>query len=91
MPNAFNPDGGNVAERRMNSFGPNNWGLEIEDFRIYNRWGEQVFIKGDDGYRWDGNLNGKPQPQGVYVYFIKAKCPNSNKTITKQGNVTLLR
>ena len=39
---------------------------------------------------WDGAFNDKPQPQGVYIYQIRAILKNG---VIQQyhGNVTLLR
>jgi gliding motility-associated-like protein len=90
MPNVFSPNSTNT-NRKNHSFGPNNYGLEIEDFKVFNRWGQLMFQIGDGGQRWSGYHNGKLQPTGVYVWFIKARCANSNELIEKQGNVTLLR
>jgi gliding motility-associated-like protein len=39
-------------------------------FTIYDRRGEQVFDSGDIGQGWDGTKNGKPCPEGAYVYQI---------------------
>ncbi|MBK8370957.1 MAG: gliding motility-associated C-terminal domain-containing protein [Saprospiraceae bacterium] len=50
--------------------------LNIETLKIYDRWGELVFIKNnfkpnnpDDG--WDGTFSGRNVEQGVYVYYIE--------------------
>jgi gliding motility-associated-like protein len=86
VPNAFTP--GN---------GPDNMFLIIKQgaatlnyFRIYNRWGQQVFETTNINEGWNGTFNGTPQPFGVYVYDIEAVTSDGH-TFKQQGNVTLLR
>jgi gliding motility-associated-like protein len=85
-----------------NTFTPNNDGLNdvflvrgselsnIEQFRIYNRWGEMIFESPDINKGWDGTHNGVPVNSGVYVYYIEATCLNGQAALVK-GNVTVLR
>jgi len=87
IPNVFNPSSQNDETRY---FGPRNVGLDLDYFRIYNRWGELVFETRDCNIRWNGSYNGNPQPLGVYVWMIKGKCPDG-QPIEKKGNVTLIR
>jgi gliding motility-associated-like protein len=86
MPNAFTPNGG------ANSiFKPSKRGIaQLKSFNIFNRWGEKVFTSTNIDKGWDGTLNGKPQPVGVYIYTIDA-VTDSGQIFTKQGNVTLIR
>jgi len=58
-------------------------------FSIYNRWGVKVFETNSPANGWDGTYNGKPEPLGVYVYYIKMGCASCS--FTKKGNITLLR
>ncbi|RMG82731.1 MAG: gliding motility-associated C-terminal domain-containing protein, partial [Bacteroidetes bacterium] len=62
---------------------------EIE-FRIYDRWGNNVFTTTDPSIGWDGTYNGKPAQSGVYAYIVKALLINGKETV-KQGNITLIR
>jgi hypothetical protein len=39
---------------------------------------------------WDGTINGRNSPEGVYFYIITAKDLLGNE-IVKQGDVTLMR
>jgi len=62
----------------------------LENFSIFNRWGQVVFetTNIDDG--WNGQYNGAPQPMGVYIYTVKA-VTNTGRKFVKQGNITLIR
>ncbi|MDX2247023.1 MAG: gliding motility-associated C-terminal domain-containing protein [Bacteroidia bacterium] len=87
MPNAFTPngDGFNDFLRVGGVF------VEEFDFRIFNRWGEQVFSSTAIGDSWDGRMaSGKFAPEGVYVYSLFATIPGENP-IRQTGTITLLR
>jgi gliding motility-associated-like protein len=88
MPNAFSPTAQSDDYTRL--FGPRNVSLDLEYFRIFNRWGQLVFETRDVGYRWDGKFKGVAQPMDTYVWIIRGKCPNG-QLMEKKGNVTLLR
>jgi gliding motility-associated-like protein len=86
VPNAFTP--GN---------GPNNYikvfkrGLvNLNYFRIYNRWGNLLYESNNIDAGWDGSYEGVPQPFDVYVYTAEA-VTNTGKLINRKGNFTLLR
>lgn len=88
LPSAFNP--GND--------GPNSvlyvrgWGLkELEEFKIYNRWGEVVYENpGDLSQGWDGYYKGVLQNPDNYVYSVVVKT-YTDETLTLSGTVTLIR
>jgi gliding motility-associated-like protein len=92
IPNTFSPNGDGMNE----IFYVRGKGISfIKSFRLFNRWGQEVFhrehINIDDiAAGWNGNFNGKPQPPGVYIYFIEAYC-DTNEFFQLKGNVTLLR
>lgn len=83
IPNAFTPDGNN----RNEVFKPIVAGANEYQLLIYNRWGEKVFETSDKNKGWDGNYNGNPCQNGVYLYLITFK---GKKSITKQEKGTLL-
>jgi len=59
--------------------------------QIFNRWGELIFETNKiNGRGWDGAFNGKPQPEGAYVYIMDAEI-DGTRTEHYQGNVTLIR
>jgi gliding motility-associated-like protein len=92
IPNTFSPnnDGANDV------FYPRGTGLyKIKSFKIFNRWGQIVFSKGemsanDPQYGWNGTLNGVLLQADVYVYLVEVVCSN-NTTLPIKGNITLIR
>ena len=88
MPNAFTPNGDGKNDRYgLVSFGLNT----VQEFRIYNRWGQTVHNSTDS---WNGAFGGKDQPAGTYVYYIVVEMPDENgglKTEKKQGSFALIR
>lgn len=94
-PNIFSPDGDGVNEVFFLS--SNNFAAEstIEEFAIFDRWGNKVFQKNDilpnnPSEGWDGFFNGKPAKAGVYVWYAKIVLPDGAKDLL-QGDVTVKR
>lgn len=90
VPNAFTPNGDGLNE----TIGPVFMLSDAEDylFAIYDRWGEKVFETTHYGDRWDGTVNGKPAPEGVYMWraVIKTDCLPDQERYQK-GSLTILR
>ena len=86
VPNAFTPNNDNIND----CFGIRRWGnAQIEQFRIYNRWGQLIFETKNPSECWDGTFKGKPQNAGGYVYVIKAQTLCGN--VTRTGMLMLIR
>ena len=86
LPNAFTPGTGAnnylyVLKRGI---------VQLNYFRIFNRWGNKVYETNNIDAGWDGTFHGKPQPFDVYVYDVEA-VTNKGVIFHKTGNVTLLR
>jgi gliding motility-associated-like protein len=66
--------------------------MELEQFSIYNRFGQRVFHSGSIDQLWDGTFNGVPQEIGSYYYYLKVLCGNKKeKTKEFKGDITLIR
>jgi hypothetical protein len=86
VPNAFTPGG---ASNTL--FRPIPVGLSsIDYFRIYNRSGQLVFATTVPGQGWDGNLGGRPQDAGTYVWMVKGTS-YLGKPLFKKGFMLLVR
>jgi gliding motility-associated-like protein len=59
-------------------------------FRVYNRWGQEIFSTTQFGKGWDGKYKGIEQPTGPYVWLIQG-VTKDNKLITKKGTVMIIR
>lgn len=47
------------------------------EVRIFNNWGQQIWISSDINEAWDGTLKGQPVKTGVYTFMLK--CLDWNK------------
>lgn len=87
VPTAFTPNGDGKNDR----FYPFPVGIKaINYFKVFNRWGQEVFSSNVLYKGWDGKYNGMDQASGVYVWMAQA-VDKDNKLITKKGTVTLIR
>lgn len=87
VPSAFTPNG----DGKNDIIRPILVGIKRFDyFRIYNRWGQLIYSTQNQGQGWDGNVNGKPQPNDTFVYQVSGIDYN-NKKIEKSGTVVLIR
>jgi gliding motility-associated-like protein len=86
VPNVFTPNGDleNDLFRPVLSFTPLEYLLIISD-----RKGNILFETRDYLASWDGTQNGKPQPQGVCLWFLKLTTP-SGKVVSKTGTITII-
>ncbi len=83
------------------AFTPNNDGLNdvfyvrggpFSEFelRIFNEWGNEIFISTDATVGWDGKFKDTQQPDGVYIYvFVGTTTDGSSYSI--QGEINLVR
>ena len=59
-------------------------------FRIFNRWGEEVFFTDDLHTGWDGTISGKVQNMDTYSYYVEAEMFDGSIK-TKKGNIVLMK
>ena len=86
MPNAFTPNGdGKNDVFRI----PPGYSIELDDFSVFDRWGNLVFTTKDISKGWDGTVNGKKSPSGAYSYYIKGTY--EGKPVNIKSNIVLIR
>ncbi|BAV07472.1 gliding motility-associated C-terminal domain-containing protein [Filimonas lacunae] len=85
LPSAFTPnkDGLNDVFRIISHK------VTIKSFRVYNRWGEQVFYTTDAQCGWDGYYKGNMLPASYVYVVIYTDCMGETKTT--YGTVVLIR
>jgi gliding motility-associated-like protein len=86
VPDAFSPNGDGQNDELF-VYGNFITSLEL---RIFNRWGEEVFMTKDQGNGWDGTFKGKDLTPDVYGYYLRVECPPDKSYFTK-GNITLFK
>lgn len=87
VPNAFTPNNDQLNDR----VNPITEGIKtLYSFRIFNRWGLELFswIPGKPG--WDGTFKGLPQQPGVYVWQFRG-LGIDEKIFERKGVITLIR
>ena len=62
----------------------------LENFSIYNRFGELIFNTTNINSAWDGTYKGTPQEVGVYTWVINATTKDDDQ-IQRKGNISLIR
>jgi gliding motility-associated-like protein len=88
IPSAFTPNG----DGRNDWFHPIAYcDFEVVEFRVFNRWGQDVFYGHSNKHWWNGKQNGQPAPAGVYYYFVRGKKPSTGEELFYKGDVTLIR
>ena len=67
LPNAFTPNDAPPND----IYKPYLEGFKTMNLRIYNRWGEKVFETDDLYSGWDGQANGEPAIEGMYIAILE--------------------
>lgn len=87
VPTGFSPNG----DGKNDVFRIANMTFQrLMEFRVFNRWGQEIFSTNNAKGGWDGTWKGEPQPIGTYKYIIRIGFPDGIVE-TYQGDVTLIR
>lgn len=87
VPNAFTPNNDNLNDIL---FVEGNSGIEFMELKIFNRWGEMVFITNNPEEGWNGVYKNQAQEMEVYAFTLVANLI-SGRQISQEGNITLIR
>lgn len=63
---------------------------KVQYFRVYNRWGQQVFSTNSLIEGWDGTIKGVKQTTGTYPWMLKVE-DLAGKIYEMKGVSTLIR
>lgn len=86
IPNSFSPNGDGINDL----LNVNVTNLKRFNFRIFNRYGDEVFLTTNIFDSWDGNWRNKPVPVGAYYYVLNGT-DVFNKDVRFTGSITLIR
>ncbi len=87
VPSAFTPNG----DGRNETLRPIGIGYRtIRYFRVFNRFGQQVFYTTKFREGWDGTLNGVPQDTGTY-FWVLSMTDRFGKEMLLKGDAILIR
>lgn len=87
VPTAFTPNG----DGENDVFRPIAVGMSrLYYFRVFDRWGKEMFFTNQLMNGWDGEDHGQQAPMGTYVWEIKG-ADYRGKTVERKGMVTLIR
>jgi gliding motility-associated-like protein len=87
VPTGFTPDN----DGKNDVLRPIAVGMQrIDNFSIYNRWGQLVFTTNVNGKGWDGKVNGQVQETGTFIWLVKA-VDYKGASYLQKGFVTLIR
>lgn len=87
VPNAFSPNGDGLNDEFKIA---NVFFEKLETFKVWNRYGEQVFESKDPLKGWDGSIKGQPAAMDTYFYLIRVVMPDGTPK-TFKGDVILVR
>lgn len=91
VPTGFTPNNDNANDFLLVHGTP---GIHIINFQVFDRWGEEVYIKNDfpinNQIGWDGEFRGEVMNAGVFVWQLQALYPDGSiKSLN--GQTTLIR
>jgi gliding motility-associated-like protein len=84
--NAFSPNGDGIND----VYKPYVSGIKSLNFKIYNSWGEKIFEGNQETEGWNGEINGRPAPQGYYAVLVFIQ-DSKNRRINDSGVIHLIR
>jgi len=90
MPSVFSPNGDGKNDLFRPIVQP---GCNVSRFmlKIFNRWGQMVWMSYSPYEGWDGTFQGVPQEIGDYMYLVELTAGTKDKQIFSKGDVTLVR
>jgi gliding motility-associated-like protein len=87
VPSAFSPNGDGLNDEFLPKY---QCDLTLENFSVYNRFGQRIFFTLNKYKGWNGLQNSKLADMGTYYWYIEGVDHNHQK-ISKKGDVTLIR
>jgi gliding motility-associated-like protein len=94
FPTGFSPNGDGINDAFL-PFASLTRVTQVQDFTIFDRWGETVFngtnfLPNNPANGWDGRLDGRPMNPAVFVYSAAVEFVDGRVVVFK-GDFVLLR
>nr|WP_294905055.1 T9SS type B sorting domain-containing protein [uncultured Lacibacter sp.] len=87
LPTAFTPNNDGINDR----FYPVTDGIrKVYSFKVFNRWGMELFSWFEGNAGWDGNYKGRLQDPGSYIWQFTG-LGIDGKVYTRKGIITMIR
>jgi gliding motility-associated-like protein len=87
VPTGFTPDGDGLNDVLR----PTAVGIaQFDYFRVFNRWGQEMFASTSVEDGWDGTFKGREQDPGTFVWMVSGIDYLGNRILQK-GTVVLIR
>jgi len=95
VPNSISPSSVTANNNRITVFANARQVKIINDFMIFNRWGEKMYEvhniqPNDPTFGWDGTYHGKVLNPAVFVYYVEVEFLDGTTEIYK-GDITLIK
>jgi len=81
----FSPNGDGLNDYFYIRGGP----FSQYELRVFNEWGQQIFMSNSQSDKWDGTFNGIPQPIGTYMYTFNGTLDSGNLKLS--GGINIIR
>ena len=89
VPNAFTPDGDGINDALVPVL--RDADPRFYEFRVFDRWGAEIFSSSAIGEGWDGTVNGVEPKTDVYNWMLRVKSAFNAETRSYRGMVVLLK
>jgi gliding motility-associated-like protein len=86
IPNVFTPNGDGINDFFM----AEGERFQVEQFHVFDRYGNKVFETNESFIGWDGTFRGKEVSEGVYTYRLSYFNARGEAEV-EFGSITLVR
>jgi gliding motility-associated-like protein len=66
-------------------------GFTLTELKIFDRWGNLMFMTRDETKGWDGTYKGQPLNTATFIWVAAGKNKKTGAMVTKKGQITLIR
>ncbi len=90
LANVFTPE---TVDGKNDTYRVPIQGQDVFEIKIFNRWGERMFMSEDPKIQWNGKVNntGADCPSGTYFYQLRYRFKGKDKVNIISGSINLIR